>query len=346
MDKIKYLIIINIIWIFISCEKVNDPDLQSGLSAGMPGENLVDMELDNNNVFYFVSMEIDKSIEKPVWSSSFPAKFYLSQRKSENGEFEILDNDFVHVDEILFDKDNNLWSRNSKKIYLRKDQSIITVLELPGDKGLFQFMAVDNDNNIWAGGLTTGLYKIDSELNIQHFDKENSSLPGISMTNIHIDKYNNIWIALWDNQGVLKINGDNWTVYNSSNSNITSQNIWCLVTDKNDELWIGTGHDNKEIALLKFDDQNWIVENPKNRTETVYGTVRKLYSDTNRIYIISEQVKNMAFDKNFLLTFDGLSWNKIDEVPEDDVIADVKIDYARNVAWIRTFNKGIFKLSL
>ena len=346
MYTIKYLIALTIICIAISCQKGNDLNLQPDISAGMPGKNLIDMELDNNNVFYFVTMEVDTSIEIPPWSSTLPAKFYLSQKKSENGEFKILDDDFVHADEILIDKNNNLWSRNAKEIFLRKDQNNITVIELPGNLGLFKFMAVDKDNNIWAGGLNTGIYKIDSELNIAHFNMENSDLPRNSMTNIHIDRYNNIWIALWDNQGVLKINGENWTVYNSTNSNITSQNIWCLVTDKNDELWIGTGHDNKAITLMKFNSQNWIVSNPENNTEIVPGTVRKLYSDKKRIYIVSEQVKNMDFDKNVLLTFDGVSWNKIDEIPEDDGIADVKLDYSRNVSWIRTLNKGIFKIPL
>ena len=55
----------------------------------------------------------------------------------------------------------------------------------------------------------------------------------------------------------IKIEKDKWINYNSENSNITSQNIWCLVTDKDNNLWIGTGHYNKQISLMRFDGKKW-----------------------------------------------------------------------------------------
>ena len=312
----------------------------------MPGKHLLEMEIDNNNDFYFVTGEVDTSVVIPLWSSSIPFKSYLSKRKSESDEFEILDNDFISVDEIVFDKKNNLWARNGKVIFKREGQTNKKIIELSNEEGLFQFIAVDNENNIWAGGLATGLFKIDNDLKVKRFTPENSLLPRYSMTNIHIDRNNNIWLALWDNQGVLKITNDNWKVYNSNNSNITSQNIWCLVSDKDDNLWIGTGHDNKQISLMRFDGQIWGTMNPRNeKNEIISGTVRQLFSDDNKIYVVSEQNDNNGFYRNQLLTFDGNNWNKVYNLPEDDGIADLKIDNFRHSIWIRTLNNGIFKLA-
>jgi len=216
---------------------------------------------------------------------------------------------------------------------------------LTEDDGLFNFFAVDKNNNIWAGGYTHGLYKIDSNLNVKLFTPENSSLPKSSMTNIHIDSKNNIWIAM-DDKGILKISDNDWVWYNPTNSAVTSQRIWCLTTDKNDNLWIGTGFDNLPISLMKFDGQNWETVKPRDdKNDIITGAVRQLYSDGDKLYVISEQTMNMGFYKNQLLTFDGNLWNMNKQLPEDDGIADLVFDDLRSVIWVTTLNKGIFKLA-
>jgi len=53
----------------------------------------------------------------------------------------------------------------------------------------------------------------------------------------------------------------------------------------------------------------------------------------------------MGFYKNQLLIFDGNSWTRNKQLPEDDGIADVVFDDFRDVVWVRTLNKGIFKLA-
>ena len=343
--KQLYILSIFLLAVFSSCEKEEDNQLD--ILATMPGEHLHEMEIDANNNFFFVTSEIDNSIEIPDWVSYLPSRFYLSKKQSENGNFEILDNEFIGIEEILFDKENNLWARNAKTVFLRKQQEMVKILELPIDNGLFHFFAVDNDNNIWAGGLQTGLYKIDSELNITEYNMENSSIPTNSMTNIHIDKSNNVWLALWNGNGVLKINSDSWVNFNSDNSNITYQNIWCLTTDKDDNLWIGTGWSNNNQSLMKFNGHTWEYVTVKNeRNETITGTIRKLYSDKNRIYLVSELTDNSAFSSNKLLTFDGTDWKEVKSIPEDDGIADLKFDDYRKVVWVRTLNQGLFQIDM
>ena len=42
-----------------------------------------------------------------------------------------------------------------------------------------------------------------------------------------------------------------------------------------------------------------------------------------------------------------LTINDINKIPKSfDVIGDILIDYYRNVAWIRMYNKGIIKVDL
>lgn len=344
MKTFKAVILFVIIIGSVSCKNDVMPD-QLTRSGEMPGKHIQDMEIDNKNEFYFVTSERDTSIDVPLWSSSIPTKSYLAKKTSESSEFEIIDNNFIHADEIIFDKKNNLWGRNGKTIFLREGQTIRKILELTEDDGLFNFFAVDKNNNIWAGGYTHGLYKIDSNLNVELLTPENSPLPKSSMTDIHVDKNNTIWIAM-DGQGVLKITNDNWIHYNSENSNITTQRIWCLVADKDDNIWIGTGFNNNAVSLMRFDGQKWETINPRNdKNENIYGAVRRLYSDDEKIYVVSEQNDNKGFFKNVLVTFDGNNWNRVDNLPEDDGIADIKIDNFRNAVWVRTLNNGIIKLA-
>ena len=333
------------------CSKIDDIDKNERLYIeGMPGTFLYNMAIDNNGMFYFVTGEVDQEAWEKLspFSSYMPIKDYLSRKKDENGNFEILVENFGG--KLCFDKNNQLWVLNSNIIYKFDERSFnkTKILDLTGNTtGALEFIAVDNDNNIWAGGIQTGLYKIDSKLNLSHYNVSNSKLPTNDMTNIHVDKNNNIWIALWDDHGILKISGNEWIVYNYLNSNITSQKIWSLVTDKNGHLWIGTGWDNNSQLLMRFDGNQWETVNPQNdKNEIVNGAVRRLQSDGQKIYVVVEFVKEFGpyFISNELLTFDGVNWNKIYDIPEDENVYDLVMDDYRQAVWVTTPNKGIFKI--
>ena len=306
----------------------------------MPGTSLNHMVLDNNHVFYFVTSEFDKEVEVPVWSSYMPFRYYLSRKTSETGNFEVMNDRFVNG-KLCFDKNNHLWCYDYKTVYKIEGNSYNKIVELPPNQGSFQFLAVDNNNNIWAGGMQTGLYKIDNHLNITHYDTNNAIFPSIILDAIHIDQNNTVWVGFWG--GVIKISDDQWIVHN----NFTSQRIWCMVTDKNGHLWAGTGWSDANQSLVRFDGTRWETINPRNdNNEIVQGTVRSLRSDGQKMYVVSEQVKNLTFHSNELLTFDGVKWEKVHEVPEDDRIADLIVDNYRKIVYVRTSNKGIFKIPI
>ncbi|MHB8132211.1 MAG: hypothetical protein ACYDEX_24910 [Mobilitalea sp.] len=336
----------------ISCEKEkvieNKPFTQvekSDIDSGMPGAILL-MEIDNNNQFYFVTK---KTLSSLAWDSVrnayyYPTRYYLSRKTDEIGEFEILDTNFF-ADKIIFDKNNNLWGINYKVLFLRNNNTCDTIIKL-GVDGRFTHLVVDEDNNIWISGYNTGLYKVDSFLNITKFTTENSELTTNSITNLHIDKNNILWGALLPNS-ILKIAGSNWTIYNRPMAMF--QTIWALVTDKNSDLWIGMGYEEPTQTLVRFNGEIWETKNPRNdKDEMVFGTASLLFSDAERLYVFVE-LRGDIFSGQ-LLTFDGVNWNLISGFPEPTPtafpISDLIVDSHRQVLWITTHFEGIYKLDL
>ena len=344
MRSLKAQILFIIILGFVSCKKEQTLEQVNLILAEMPGSHLLEMEIDKLNDFYFVSSEPDTSIEVPWHASTIPSKNYLFKRNPETKLYEIIDDDFVAVEEILFDKNNRLWARNSKTLYLREGNTNRPIIELSDDQGLFRSFTIDQNNNIWIGGLITGLYKISPNLSISHYTKENSEIPTNSMTDIHADKNNNIWMALWENKGIMKLSDNDWTLYNTDNSNITDQSIWSLVIDHNNHLWIGCGWHYPYKPLMRFNGNEWKLIKPQIDDQLVEGTVRKLYADNHKTYAVIEKSNEADIYISSLLTYDGNTWEREKTIPEDDGIADLVFDEARKVIWVRTLNKGIFKI--
>ena len=57
---------------------------------------------------------------------------------------------------------------------------------------------------------------------------------------------------------MVKFDGINWTVYDTSNSGLPENYILCLAADGNGNIWIGSNN------LTKFDGINWTIYNKTN----------------------------------------------------------------------------------
>jgi streptogramin lyase len=247
---------------------------------------------------------------------------------------------------MYFDKNNNILTLCNNAIY-RIDGNMYTKLFELSEKGTISlsFLAVDNDNNIWTGGYQTGLYKIDNQLNITHYHANNSELTTNNMREIYIDKNNVIWIVtggIGEIKEILKISNGQWVVYDvdTLNPHITS-----LITDKNGYLWMGAGWENEYQTLFRFDGTQWETVHPQNdKNEVVHGTVRCLRSDNHKIYVVSSRFKDTYNYTHELLTFDGVNWGKIYDIPADEWF-NMIVDIYRQVVWIWT-DKGVFKIPI
>jgi len=346
MKKIFFYLISVAMMGYASCSKEK---AESSLPYGLPGTIISDMAFDNNHMFYFVTSEIDRDVEISPVSSFIPYRHYLSRKSEKTGKVEILDKRYTGG-KLYFDKNNRLLTFDSYAIY-RFDGSLRhAIFEVPDrtPELSFIFMAVDNDNNIWAGGYQTGLYKIDNYLNVTHYHENNSELPTNYVTNIHIDKNNDIWIVTGrygTKQGLVKISDGQWVVYdlNFSNSQITS-----LVTDQKGNVWMGMGWENEDQTLICFDGTSWETVHPRNdKNELVKGTVHYLQSNGRELYVVmrkAETIKENYSHLHVLLTFDGVKWNRAYEIPEGDWIVFLIVDDHRQVVWISTNQKGLFKI--
>jgi hypothetical protein len=338
-DMKKFIISSLLVISVLSCEKAEI--LKPGkISDDMPGKFIGDMALDSEGGLWLMTSETDTTIHLPPYSSYLPVRVYLS-RFYEN-KYEIIDDRFKGALKMIFDRNDRLWFINSKTLYYLNDNKYVELYKLPDDKGLFEWIAIDQNNNIWVGGYSPLLkVTVDPEIKVEQISITSNSTAGC------FDSNNNLWLALWDNGIGKRDNSGNWTFYNPSNSSLTYQNVWCLTSDRDNNIWAGTGWNDNTVSLMKFDGANWQPVTVKDdKGNTVTGTVRKLYSDNSRLWIVSEQAVNNAFYSNYLITFNGNNWNRIYSIPSDDGIADIEIDVAGKKAWVGTWNNGCFNLDL
>jgi len=98
-----------------------------------------------------------------------------------------------------------------------------------------------------------------------YYDIANNELPiRTDLWDIAIDSKDNVWIA--SNAGLIKFDGENWTVYDTTNSPIKEHSFWCVTIDTEDNIWAGT-HESftDKAALMKFDGKNnWEIFNYDN----------------------------------------------------------------------------------
>jgi hypothetical protein len=79
---------------------------------------------------------------------------------------------------------------------------------------------------------------------------------------IETDFFGNVWMS-WYAQpiqpsGLVKYDGDEWTVFTTENSNLPTEHVWNLVADSVGNLWMsGEG-------LIKFDGMNFTHYTPAN----------------------------------------------------------------------------------
>jgi hypothetical protein len=126
-------------------------------------------------------------------------------------------------------------------------------------------------------------------------------------------------------EGLLKFDGVNWTVYNTSNSGLPSNDVSAIAIDGQGNKWIGTGW-----GLAKFDGVNW----------TVYKTSNSgLPGDwVWAIAIDGQGNKWIGTDGGGLAKFDGVNWtvyNTSNSGLPSDYITAIAIDSLGN-KWIGT----------
>jgi ligand-binding sensor domain-containing protein len=320
------------------CEKKKN-DEKEVLYHELPGGTIQDMAIDSKGDVWYLTSEIDTTVEIEPWRCSLPVKFTLSKFDHQN--YTLIEESPDPLMQIIFDHNDRLWARSYYNIIRFEGSERNIILDNTEYEAGFEFIAVDRENNIWAGGHNAGLLKINDN-GITRFTTDNTIMPTNSVIAIHIDQQNILWVAMWNNEGMLRFDEDNWTVYNSNNSGMTNQNIWAVTSTSSGDVWIGTGWDDRSECLMKFDGDAWTNPHPKNESgNLISGTTRKLVTDQkDNIWAVIDSGPDYHHK---LYKFDGSSWSTIITMPVNNPISDIEVD-AGNRIWVSTYNEGYFIL--
>ncbi len=140
---------------------------------------------------------------------------------------------------------------------------------------------------------------------------------------MEIDKNNEIWIAT-SKYGLMNFDGDDWQFFDTTNSNIPSNNIVALSIDQENIKWMGSGEIN---GLIKFDDNEWTVFDSGNSDIPDYPVFNVEIDNTGKIWLTSY---------NKIISFENNSWEIYpDIIPEHTYIlpGTIKIDN-KNQLWL------------
>jgi ligand-binding sensor domain-containing protein len=174
-----------------------------------------DITIDEEGNVWFAEVREDTSVVVPNYSNTMMAPLTRICKYDGVNYFQIYDGIKTVFFYIAVDNNKNIWLMNYKEIMvLNSDHILSVVLKLNENDGIFQTIAVDKDDNVWVGGFNTGIYKFKNK-DWVNYTTGNSQLPTNSINKIYVDKNNNIWIALWYMDGLLKIDKNNWIIYTS-----------------------------------------------------------------------------------------------------------------------------------
>ncbi len=245
----------------------------------------------------------------------------------------------IDVANVAVDNDNVVWldsDTGSNRNLYSYDGSVWT-LHTAYEFGLnsldIECVQVDNQNNKWIG-TENKLIKFNANTYIV-FDSSNSPITS-RITDVVSDAYGIIWVSTWG-AGLLQYSGSNWTAYNTSNSNIPSDQIWGLSIDNSGNKWLGT-----LSGLCRFDDSNFTTWNMQNSDIPGDNVSSIAIKANNKVWLISGN--NQYNPGTALSCLNGGTWttwtNTNSPLPAS-LLKDVAID-AHDNKWITTDEEGIY----
>jgi ligand-binding sensor domain-containing protein len=151
---------------------------------------------------------------------------------------------------------------------------------------------------MWIGN-TQGIVKLNKITGAKTFyNKTNSPLPDNEISKIVIDKKGVKWFGT-SNVGLVRFDGINWTVYDTTNSLLRAMLIQDITVDANNNLWIspfrnGVGG----VGLIKYDGTTWTNYTTSN-SGLPNNNIGHLFADSSAIWIST---------LDGLTKFDGTTW--------------------------------------
>jgi len=156
------------------------------------------------------------------------------------------------------------------------------------------------------------------------FNTLNSGLLSNNITALAIDGNNNKWIGT--DSGLVKYDGNTWTIYDSLNTGTPINDILAIAIDGIGNKWIGTNY-----GLAKFDGTIWTFYSPSDSSLPDFNV--------QAIAIDSRGNKWIGTEQGGIAKFDGIAtWtlynNSNSSLPSNN-INSLTIDGSSNI-WIGT----------
>jgi ligand-binding sensor domain-containing protein len=177
---------------------------------------------------------------------------------------------------------------------------------------------IDAQNNVWITDAFSTFPVIYRKSDGTYAYFQNAYLNGALLKDVAIDDYGQVWIAKESNNGGLVVLNHNNTLDDASddtyvnyatgenNGNLSSNNVICLITDKEGEIWLGTSNGisvircagsaidlncpAEQICISRNDNTNFcdnLLENQVINCIQIDAANRKWIGTQNGIYLVS-----------------------------------------------------------
>lgn len=151
---------------------------------------------------------------------------------------------------------------------------------------------------------------------VQNFNTSNSSIPFQNLSQVQADNANNIWFSgnfsNGENAGLVKFNGTQYTVFNTSNSRIQSNYVKRIRT-QNGKIWVL--HQN---SISKFDGNQWTNFSASNELFLESELIDFTVTPDEKIWVIGQNFSYPEGETIFLLKYDGTSWSRYFDGPNNN----------------------------
>lgn len=294
--------------------------------------------------------------------------FIYPYLKAENPEWIIyntsnsdISNNIIHC--IAIDNEGNIWLGGDHSGLTKFDGTNWTNWnyensDIPSGESEIISIAIDDSNNLWIGSDGSCLFKFNG-VEFTEF------LPGRNARYVAIDNSDNKWVGSF--QGLAKFDNENWTMYDTSNSDLKYSAVMNIAIDKFDKIWAKNCP-----TLISFDGTNWSIyddytpsgwyqsiaidEDLNIWIGTYYdGLVRfdgikwtaywpsiSNFTYLGAIAIDDENNKWVGFDNGFA-KFDGENWTVYDTLNSElpaNWVTGIEIDQYGN-KWLATWGGGL-----
>ncbi len=210
-------------------------------------------------------------------------------------------------------------------------------------------LVIDNNDNIWAGTVSNGLFKVNKTKNqssrIDHFLISKNQILSL------IPLEDGTLLCGTENDGLFHLDSNGGILHHYLSSkidkkSILSNSIWSLYVDKNERIWVG--HYNKGVSVYdklydKFKEIESLYHNPNSLNhESVVGIVE---DDLNRLWIGMDgggiDILDMA---STTFTHINQKNNNSYSGLTSDYIKALLIDRNQNL-WVGSWDKGLYFLN-